>query len=410
MLNEVNNVFHGPGSKEINEILDHVKLQNTSENISVGYAILTHDNESSVIRLINSIIEFGLPSEIIVVDTGSKDSTLELLNTLQNSNRIIQTYQIKWNNDFSSARNFAIGKIKSDWTIVMDSDEWIVNQDFNIKKALYASDIAGYSILSGTIIEESDNYKMLGIPRIFKTGKFRYTGLIHEYLINIETNYPEETIPELNLITYHDGYSNFSVKKFDKLNRNITLIQKMRKMDPYNARWVYFLSREILADGQYNNSEKLLLRLLTDTGLNFQKDYISKGWFLLAKNYYLTGNFKKLHDILPKLKSYINLTDYTYFETVLKMLDIQNEINIVIKTLREVRRLTTSDLSTSELNTDGEHLDFLIEISLLKGGHITLFEKYASLLENGYFDPISAGLVIGENYQNMLNRSYTKAH
>ncbi|MCY2907094.1 glycosyltransferase family 2 protein [Bacillus anthracis] len=56
--------------------------------------------------------------EIIVVDTGSTDSTKEIARQFTD-----KVYDFEWMNDFSEARNFAASKANGEWIIAIDADE-----------------------------------------------------------------------------------------------------------------------------------------------------------------------------------------------------------------------------------------------------------------------------------------------
>ena len=57
-------------------------------------------------------------SEVIVVDTGSSDATLEIL-----AKNNVKYYQYEWRDDFAAARNFALAKATGDWVVFTDADE-----------------------------------------------------------------------------------------------------------------------------------------------------------------------------------------------------------------------------------------------------------------------------------------------
>ena len=58
--------------------------------------------------------------EIIIVDTGSNDKTMEIAKKFTN-----KVYNFRWNNDFSEARNFSLKKAAKDWILMLDADESI---------------------------------------------------------------------------------------------------------------------------------------------------------------------------------------------------------------------------------------------------------------------------------------------
>ncbi|MBQ2009391.1 MAG: glycosyltransferase family 2 protein, partial [Selenomonadaceae bacterium] len=57
--------------------------------------------------------------ELIVVDTGSEDGTVDVVRSLGGN---VFTY--KWQDDFAAARNFALAKATGDWLIFLDADEY----------------------------------------------------------------------------------------------------------------------------------------------------------------------------------------------------------------------------------------------------------------------------------------------
>ena len=57
--------------------------------------------------------------EIIVVDTGSTDNTVEIAESFG-----AKVFFYEWDNNFSNARNHALDKATGDWLIFLDADEY----------------------------------------------------------------------------------------------------------------------------------------------------------------------------------------------------------------------------------------------------------------------------------------------
>ncbi len=155
-------------------------------------------NEESVIGTCLSSVEF-LADEIIVVDTGSSDRTVEIAG--QYGAKIIHH---KWNDDFSDARNTAIANATCRWILTLDCDEVIAEQDIStIKQLTTASGVDGYLLeqrnyvdqyvdgfkpCSGEYREELDysGYFPIPIVRLFRNHpSLCYTGRVHEQVSNI---------------------------------------------------------------------------------------------------------------------------------------------------------------------------------------------------------------------------------
>ena len=57
--------------------------------------------------------------EIVVVDTGSTDGTLEVARRYTD-----RVFQVHLDHNFSVARNFGLSKVKTEWVFHLDADEW----------------------------------------------------------------------------------------------------------------------------------------------------------------------------------------------------------------------------------------------------------------------------------------------
>ncbi|MCT2347586.1 glycosyltransferase, partial [Niallia taxi] len=74
----------------------------------ISLALITKNEQENIQICLNSI--GNLIDEIVVVDTGSTDRTLEILEKQPN----VMLYQFEWTNDFSDARNYAINQCTGD--------------------------------------------------------------------------------------------------------------------------------------------------------------------------------------------------------------------------------------------------------------------------------------------------------
>jgi glycosyltransferase involved in cell wall biosynthesis len=68
---------------------------------------------SVVLRSLRDIAD-----EIVVVDTGSSDTTLDIAR-----NQGCRIFEFPWSNDFAAAKNFAIEQARFSWILNVDTDE-----------------------------------------------------------------------------------------------------------------------------------------------------------------------------------------------------------------------------------------------------------------------------------------------
>ena len=62
--------------------------------------------------------------EIVLVDTGSTDRTLEIAAKYTD-----KMYHFDWINDFSAVRNFSFAQASNDWVLVIDCDDYVESID-----------------------------------------------------------------------------------------------------------------------------------------------------------------------------------------------------------------------------------------------------------------------------------------
>lgn len=146
------------------QISTHMIVKNEIENLPL---------------LIEDLRQFS--DEIIVVDTGSDDGTLEWLK--ENSDSVLKYYEFEWINNFSAARNFALSKVTKDWVFWCDADDRISEELIkiinNLKPTLNKNDFNVYTMsyqYTPTFVHHRN--------RLFKmTNTLRWECVCHECLI-----------------------------------------------------------------------------------------------------------------------------------------------------------------------------------------------------------------------------------
>ena len=106
--------------------------------------MITRDEEQFLACCLSSVR--AMVDEIIVVDTGSVDRTIDVARLFG-----AKIYNFAWTDDFSAARNFSLSKASGNWIFSLDADEIIAERDHLLLKRLAseaAADCAAYSIVT----------------------------------------------------------------------------------------------------------------------------------------------------------------------------------------------------------------------------------------------------------------------
>lgn len=89
--------------------------------------MMVKNEEEMLPRCLNSIKH--LIDELIVVDTGSTDKTIEIAESFG-----AKIYHHPWENNFSKHRNQSLGYATGDWIIQIDADEEL--NGYQLKKMI----------------------------------------------------------------------------------------------------------------------------------------------------------------------------------------------------------------------------------------------------------------------------------
>lgn len=140
-------------------------------------AILIAKNEGAVIAdCLSSLCGFD---EVVVVDTGSEDSTVAIAKGFNNA--VVYT-DYKWNDDFAEARNYALSKATGDWVMSIDADHVLVSKVHEVDLRARRAEVAGRKVVSITL-EHDPSGQRHHVGWLFKRDpSIYYVGRIHEHL------------------------------------------------------------------------------------------------------------------------------------------------------------------------------------------------------------------------------------
>ncbi|WP_083656042.1 glycosyltransferase family 2 protein [Paenibacillus sp. FSL H7-0326] len=210
-------------------------------NSTLALVMIVKDEASVLERCLESVL--NLVDEIVIVDTGSTDNTKDIA---RNFNARIFDYV--WEQDFSSARNYALSQVKSNWCIVLDADEMISNDCMqSIRSFINSHEAIGkVKIINKFLGSDGLNYEQIYISRLFPSH-CRYTGKIHE---QIDSDLPRKII---DIEIQHDGYLE---KK--KSSRNIPILKKVIEENPQDPYYYYQIAKEYRGLDEHLESNKYL--------------------------------------------------------------------------------------------------------------------------------------------------------
>ena len=188
--------------------------------IKISACYMVKNEEKDLPRSLESVKKAA--DEIIIVDTGSTDRTIEIAKGY--GAKVIET---TWEDDFSKPRNMAIDTATGDWIIFLDADEFFAFPE-KVRPAIKKLSKNDSIMIPRINIDEDNNNREISHDwclRIFRNVDYlRYRGIIHENVADIKSGDLSYVFGNENLTIYHTGYGLQVIES--KLRRNLKLIQK----------------------------------------------------------------------------------------------------------------------------------------------------------------------------------------
>lgn len=240
-------------------------------------------NEEAVLeRCLQSVK--SVVDEIIVVDTGSTDSTKEIARLFTD-----KVYDFTWVDDFSAARNYSFSKATMDYCMWLDADDVLAAEDgqalAELKKDL-TCDVVMMKYYTAFDAEGKPTFTYFRERLIRRKTGLRWQGAVHE------------AIPPAGEILYSNiAVCHRKIKPGDPL-RNLRIYQKELAAGKTLApRDRFYYARELTYHGYYDTAVAVLQQLLQE-GKGWQENLI-EACRLLAECYHKQGEIQKaMHSLL----------------------------------------------------------------------------------------------------------------
>lgn len=208
--------------------------------------------------------------EMVVVDTGSTDRTVEIARDCG-----AEVSFFEWVNDFSRARNESIKRARGEWVAILDADERFRGAfPHRVRDLLKPSDRWPYQgILLNVVNQNLDGVVTHSFfnPRLFpRHPDVGYSGRIHNCFGSISRGEAQDfDLVQCNgLEIIHLGYDRSIYAERKKVERNLTLLEAAVHDEPEVARYRFYLGREYLNLGRYDEANPLLQSVIQQPGVD----------------------------------------------------------------------------------------------------------------------------------------------
>ena len=240
---------------------------------TISLCMIVKNEEAHIARCLDSVA--GLVEEIIIVDTGSADRTMEIA-----SGYTSKVYSHPWKDDFAEARNESFSRASMDYCMWMDADDILEETErdrfLQLKQSL-SPDTDIVMMKYNTAFDEAGkpSFSYFRERWIRNCARYRWCGEVHE------------VIPPKGRVIYSDIAISHRKEGPGDPDRNLRIYRKMiadgKVLDP---RQQYYYGRELYYHRQYEEAVSVFERFLRSEGWIENK---IEACAVCAKCYYQLG-------------------------------------------------------------------------------------------------------------------------
>lgn len=219
--------------------------------LTLSLCMIVKDEEDMLPQCLAAVR--GAVDELIVVDTGSTDRTVEIAEEFGAT-----VLHHEWTGSFGDARNVSFDAATCDWVMYLDADEVLIEEDVDRLRALTGRTWreAFYLIETNFTGSAEDgtsvNHNAL---RVFRNRpEYRFSGRIHEQIAHHLPGWLPERTEITDVRVEHYGYLGVVRDAKEKSRRNLDLLLKQSAEGVDTAFHHYNLGSEYSGAGEKNKA------------------------------------------------------------------------------------------------------------------------------------------------------------
>jgi GT2 family glycosyltransferase/2-polyprenyl-3-methyl-5-hydroxy-6-metoxy-1,4-benzoquinol methylase/tetratricopeptide (TPR) repeat protein len=227
--------------------------------VRLSLCMIVRDNEATIRDCLDSI--YPWVDEIIVVDTGSVDTTIEICQTFG-----AQIHHFPWCDDFSAARNASLAPAIGDWIFWMDSDDIIPQTEgLKLRKlalGMHPTEILGYVMQVHCPSGHDTEMTIVDHVKLFRNRPdLRFEHRIHEQILPaIRAAGGKVEFTDIHVV--HSGSRQTQETRQKKLERDFRILALDLQERPEHPFVLFNLGMTCEDAGDYEQAEKYLRRCI----------------------------------------------------------------------------------------------------------------------------------------------------
>ncbi|MBI4776560.1 MAG: tetratricopeptide repeat protein [Deltaproteobacteria bacterium] len=259
---------------------------------TISLCMMVKNEETHLEECLASVV--GAVDEIVVVDTGSEDRTVEIAQSYG-----ARVYHHPWFDDFSGMRNITLSYARGEWILIMDGDESLEPEDADqLRKE--AGDLSR-QVVTLRVLNYLDCKKRVAeqnsIRLIRNTMGFHYRGIVHNEL----WYYGAGGASKVRI--HHYGYDISPEKKQQKFDRTASLLEKRIQRNPDDLDAHYYLISSYRSVGRLDDALRegyQVLQLSKQRGVDLRNQFYADVYPHLGFLHIVKGDWQKALPVLEE--------------------------------------------------------------------------------------------------------------
>lgn len=194
----------------------------------------------------------GCFDEIILVDTGSTDETVETAKSLG-----MKVFHFKWIDDFAAARNYSFEQATCDYVMWLDLDDRLMSRELFLlyKRTVLPLHDVIYARYDYAFNDQGECVASFVRERIVRRSlEIKWRDFIHEGLVTADAK--GNKILGALATTWHVKHARTKEEADGDRGRNIRLLEA--KKDELSPRLKFYYGKELFDAGQHKNDNELI--------------------------------------------------------------------------------------------------------------------------------------------------------
>ena len=271
-------------------------------NVPVSVSMIVKNEEEGIARAIASAREIPGVDDVVVVDTGSSDRTVEIAR--QASARVVEE---PWAGDFSYHRNRSAAFCVNDWVFIIDGDEELLDVG-DVARQLRKPRADGIAMTVECEARGQVREKFLSV-RLFDRRKGRWKYPVHSQLLGLQ----DVVSCTGRLVAHYDGEFQGAMR-----TRLATLLEHERGQ-PQDPHYPFFIAKTYRA--LYDlESTRTWARKFLDLGTGETRE--AEAWVWLVDAAFHDGDAAGAQQLCDRgLQQYPGFADLLHRRMTLAMLE-----------------------------------------------------------------------------------------